>query len=177
MDVDPADSGVVNPAKNEELVSRARAVGVAYEFAKPGKVESADECEKRRCRNQRKISKEERRLREAFGDLPPPPPPGSSHQEDEAYIAICAFEVEQMTHDFSCCEICKEWHLQCKTASRGNCCSRCKRDKHEPKIWSDDNNMDPGLVPEELLGLTDVEQILIARIAPAVHAEAWWHCD
>ena len=37
---------------------------------------------------------------EVVGDLPPPPPAGSSQQEDTAYIAIRAFEVEQITYAF-----------------------------------------------------------------------------
>ena len=71
-----------------------------YEFAKPGEVETEDDRRKRQRRNQRRISEQEKRLREAVGDLPPPPPAGSSQQEDNAYSAIRAFEVEQMTYAF-----------------------------------------------------------------------------
>ena len=163
-----------NENENIELVARARAVGVAYEYAKPNAAESNDERQKRRRRNQRKILKEERRLAAVIGDLPPPPPPGSSQQEDEAYIAIRAFEVEQLTYDFTCCNICKERRLQTKT-SQSNCCSRCKKDKQDPKLWSQENNMDPGVVTQELSGLTDAEQMLIARLAPAIHVRMLKH--
>ena len=44
-------------------------------------------------------------------------------------------------------------------------CTRCKRDKNEPKLWSDENNMDRGHVPEELSGMTDAEQMLISKLA------------
>lgn len=69
--------------EDEQLISRARAVGLNYEFAKPGVTETPDEHRNRRRRNQRRISKEERRLLDVIGDLPPPPPPGSSQHEDD----------------------------------------------------------------------------------------------
>ena len=42
------------------------------------------------------------------------------------------------------------------------CCQRCRKDKQSPKLFSD-NNMDPGSVPPLLQGLTQTEEILIAR--------------
>ena len=83
--------------EDDRLIARARAVGVDYEFAKHGEVETEDDRRKRRRRNQRRISEQEKRLREVVGDLPPPPPAGSSQQEDNAYSAIRSFEVEQVT--------------------------------------------------------------------------------
>ena len=77
--------------EDDRLIARARAVGVDYEFAKPGEVETEDDRRKRQRRNQRRISEQEKRLREVVGDLPPPPPAGSSQQEDNAYRAIRAF--------------------------------------------------------------------------------------
>ena len=100
--------------EDDRLIARARAVGVDYEFAKPGVVETEDDRRKRKRRNQRRTSQQEKRLREVVGDLPPPPPAGSSQQEDKAYSAIRAFEVEQMTYAFSFCEVCKERRLECK---------------------------------------------------------------
>ena len=82
---------------------------------------------------------------------------------DKAYRVIRAFEVEQLTYSFSRCDICKERSLECKGS--GNMCTRCKRDKNEPKLWSDENNMDRGHVPEELSGMTDAEQMLISKLA------------
>ena len=158
---------------DSRLIARARAVGVVYEFAQPGVVETEDDRRKRQRRNQRRVTDEERRLREVVGDLPPPPPAGSSQLEDNAYCAIRAFEVEQMTYKFSCCEVCKERRLECKGTR--NICSRCRRDKKVPKVWSDENNMDPMCVPEELSGMSDAEQMLIARLAPTVHVHMLKH--
>ena len=103
-----------NHLEDDRLIARARAVGVDYEFTKPGVVETEDYRRKRKRRDQRRISEQEKRLQEVVGDLPPPPPAGSSQQEDKAYSAIRAFEVEQMTYAFSFCEVCKERQLECK---------------------------------------------------------------
>ena len=105
-----------NDSEDPHLIERARTVGVQYEFAQDGVVETEPDRVKRRHRNQRKIAGEERRLRETIGDLPPPPTPppmGSSEVEDKAYPAICEFEVDQLTCSFSCCDICQERHLEC----------------------------------------------------------------
>ena len=159
--------------EDSQLIARARAVFVIYEFAEPGLVKTEDDRRKRHRRNQRRITNEEKRLREVVGDLPPPPPAGSSDLEDNAYCAIRAFEVEQMTYKFSCCEVCKERRLECQGS--GNMCSRCRRDKKVPKVWSYENNMDPMCVPEELSGMSDAEQMLIARLAPTVHVHMLKH--
>ena len=37
-------------------------------------------------------------------------------------------------------------------------CQRCKKDNQCPKLFSSDNNMDPGSVPAELLGLSQTEK-------------------
>ena len=160
-----------------QLVARARAVGVQYEFAQPVAMETEDDRRKRKRRNQRRVSDEEKRLREVVGDLPPPPPAGSSQIEDNAYCAIRSFEVQQMTYKFGCCEVCKERPLECKAT--GNTCTRCRRDKKVPKVWSDENNMDPSSVPDELSGMSDAEQMLISKTSThcsCTHVEAWGYC-
>ena len=159
--------------EDDHLIARARVVGVDYEFAKPGEVETEDDRRKRQRRNQRRISEQEKRLREVVGDLPPPPPAGSSQQEDNAYRAIRAFEVEQMTYAFFFCEVCKERRLECKGTR--DMCTRCRRDKKVPKVWSGENNMDPMAVPEILCNMSDAEQMLIARLAPTVHVHLLKH--
>ena len=42
-------------------------------------------------------------------------------------------------------------------------CLRCKRHEGNPKLYSQENDMDPGALPLELQGLTDIEEMLIAR--------------
>ena len=43
---------------------------------------------------------------------------------------------------------------------------RCNGDKKNPKAFSADNDMDPGDVPPQLEGMTQVGQMLIAKVAP-----------
>ena len=45
-------------------------------------------------------------------------------------------------------------------------CQRCKKDNQCPKLFSSDNNMYPGSVPAELQGLSQTEEMLIARSCP-----------
>ena len=158
--------------EDDRLIARARAVGVDYEFGKPGEVETEDDRRKRQRRNQRRISEQEKRLRQVVEDLPPPPVE-SSQQEDNAYSAIRTFEVEQMTYASSFCEACKERRLECKGTR--NMCTRCRRDKKVPKVWSGENNMDPMAVPEILSNMSDAEQMLIARLASTVHVHLLKH--
>lgn len=45
-------------------------------------------------------------------------------------------------------------------------CLRRKRDKGNPKLFSQENDMDPGTLPLQLQGLTDIGEMLIARACP-----------
>ena len=65
------------------------------------------------------------------------------------------------------CVTCKEaWPTkQGLTLARLECL-RCKRVKGNPKLYSQENDMDPGALPLELQGLTDIEEMLIARACP-----------
>ena len=47
-------------------------------------------------------------------------------------------------------------------------CLRCKRDKGNPKLLSQESDMDPGSLPTALQGLTDIEEMLIARACPII---------
>ena len=79
------DDIVRNDEEDLQLLVRARAVGVQYEFAQHGAPETEEDRRRRRLRNQRRVSHWEGRLREVVGDLPPPPLAGSSQVEDNAY--------------------------------------------------------------------------------------------
>ena len=67
---------------------------------------------------------------------------------------------------FSHCSCCNESFPSIKLTSSGSVCSRCSRDKQEPKLYSAANNMDPGSVPPALQGLTQVEEMLISPVMP-----------
>ncbi|CAG8835909.1 6852_t:CDS:1, partial [Gigaspora margarita] len=47
-------------------------------------------------------------------------------------------------------------------------CHRCYTKKTLPKKFSFGNNMDPEEVPEELQGLTEIEEMLIAQVFPVI---------
>lgn len=61
-----------------------------------------------------------------------------------------------------------------KMATSENC-ERCYRDKQGIKMYSKENNMDPGKVPEELKDLTIIEQQLISRISPCINVHMLNH--
>ncbi|CAG8483324.1 16666_t:CDS:2 [Rhizophagus irregularis] len=66
----------------------------------------------------------------------------------------------------NCCPVCNERFPSIEIISGQ--CRRCYYDKNTVKKFSADNNMDPGDVPEELRDLTEIEEMLIARIFPIV---------
>lgn len=143
-------------------IDRAREVGVVYEFAHPVVDETDDDRRKRQRQNQRRVTDEEKRLRDVVADLPPPPPAGPSQLEDSAYFAIWNFEDK--------CSIILKFATSGNEAKGSrNMCTCCRKGKKVPKVWSDENNMDPMSVPQELSGMSDAEQMLIARLAPTVH--------
>ena len=67
------------------------------------------------------------------------------------------------------CKVCKEtWPTRSCLNSDSYTCYQCKRDKGSPKLLSAENDMDPGPVLLCLEGLTQVEQMLIARGCPVM---------
>lgn len=69
------------------------------------------------------------------------------------------------------CNVCSEaWPLKAKPKNYPDyTCSRCSRDKCVPKKFSSANSMIPSPVPKELQGLTQFEEMLIARVFPVMH--------
>ena len=69
------------------------------------------------------------------------------------------------------CNVCKEiWPTRSCLNSDSYTCYLCKRDKRSPKLFSTENDMNPGPVPlcTCLEGLTRVEQMLITRGCPVM---------
>ena len=56
-----------------------------------------------------------------------------------------------------------------------NICVRCNKDKSAIKMFSFENNMDPGDVPGELNNLSVVEQQLVSRLSPAIQVHMLKH--
>ena len=86
----------------------------------------------------------------------------------DAMEAIQTFENEQMSYSFNTCPVCNECRLEMKMSRDKSMCHRCQQDKNHVKMFSKENLMDPGYMPEELKDLTLVEQQLICRLAPAI---------
>jgi len=76
------------------------------------------------------------------------------------------FHAKMSSLSFSHCSCCNELIPSIKLTSSGSVCSRCSRDKQEPKLYSAANNMDPGSVPPALQDLTQVEEMLISPVMP-----------
>ncbi len=65
------------------------------------------------------------------------------------------------------CKVCFEtWPMKSVSQSEHFICVRCSRDKKLPKRFSKENGMIPSIVPRELQGLTQTEEMLIARALP-----------
>ena len=76
-----------------------------------------------------------------------------------------SFHLDQEHLEHRQCTICKEaWPTRQNLPAETYICYRCKRDKKLPKNFSAGNEMDPGIVPEQFRGLTQVEEMLISRI-------------
>ncbi|KAJ7921768.1 hypothetical protein B0H13DRAFT_1604262, partial [Mycena leptocephala] len=68
------------------------------------------------------------------------------------------------------CGCCREEGFNIQLKASGFC-ARCHSDKGEVKTWSDENNVNPMaeiLRPECLKNLTDMEEMLIARVKPVM---------
>ena len=76
---------------------------------------------------------------------------------------------ESMKYQIVQCNICFEaWPVNSKLELTEYACKRCKRDKGVPKKFSIENDMKPSPVPPALQGLTQIEEMLIARIFPVM---------
>jgi len=72
-----------------------------------------------------------------------------------------------MNYNIYSCSICNETRIDMNI--KNNICDRCTKDKLSIKMFSKENNMDPGIVPPELKDLTIVEQQLISTISPCIN--------
>ena len=88
------------------------------------------------------------------------------HHEEWAQEDMAAFHrfEENLRHYH--CVICKETWPPSASRQQIFSCSRCKRDRKPCRLYSAENDMDPGSVPAELQGLSEVEELLIARAFP-----------
>ena len=89
------------------------------------------------------------------------------HEQEFVQNEMHSFHLDQERLEHRQCTTCKEaWPTRQNLTSETYTCYRCKRDKKSPKKFSAENDMDPGIVPEQLRGLTQVEEMLISRVCP-----------
>ena len=140
----------------------------------PEENESYQRQRSRRTKLNRQIKNTIEKYKLNESDIAPPPPSIDNSKYDNAMDSIRAFEIEQMSYSFKFCKICKERRLEMKM-SHTDICTRCHKDKHNVKMFSSSNNMDPGKLPMELQDLTIIEQQLISRLSPCINVHMLSH--
>ena len=91
------------------------------------------------------------------------------HMQPWVQHEMTSFHAMQQKWKNRSCNIC---HERCQTRQKltvpDYVCVRCTRDKHTPKLYSAENDMLPGARPLCLEGLSQVEEMLIARACPVM---------
>ena len=91
------------------------------------------------------------------------------HERPWVEKTMSNFHINQTKWDHRLCTVCHElWPTRTNLKEDADqfICTRCKRDKSNPKRYSKENDMDPGKVPACLQKLTQIEEMLIARACP-----------
>ena len=98
--------------------------------------------------------------------------PAFTLNEKSAIKNMNSFRKSLRYQILKCSVCCEAWPIKFNDKAPDNAfnqdyeCSRCKVDKKNPKMFSKENFMVPSTVPEELQGLTQCEEMLIARAFP-----------
>lgn len=96
---------------------------------------------------------------------------GHIHEQKWARTNMEKFHKSMKLKITLCVVCCEAWPLPLnsrKQKLKTFICSRCTRDKGNVKKFSVQNNMIPSPVPKELYGLTQIEEMLIARVFPVI---------
>ena len=92
------------------------------------------------------------------------------HQQKTSQKNMKKFHKALKFQIYKCCVCHEAWPLKTKPKNSTNyICSRCAHDKSVPKKFSAENSMIPFPVPKQLQGLTQFEEMLIARAFPVVY--------
>jgi hypothetical protein len=81
-------------------------------------------------------------------NIPEAPELTNDKHVDHAYDCIRSFELQEMSYSVKCCSICNECDINMKL--KNGVCEKCIRDKNPIKMFSSENNMDPGKMTNEL---------------------------
>ena len=91
---------------------------------------------------------------------------GSIYEQTWAKINMNRFH-ESARFAMKQCKVCLEtWPMRSSSVPENFSCARCSRDKKFPKRFSKENGMIPSIIPRELQGLSQTEEMLIARALP-----------
>ena len=155
---------------NDPLFQKCRQLGITDNYEYPKVEEDGYNRILRERRIKSKINKRSKLLSQCHLNVPQPVPWTDNDHFNKAMDKIRSFEIQQMCYNFFTCTICLETRLNnCMSSYSEGICKRCKSDKNPVKMFSSENNMDPGILPTALLDLTLIEQQLIARISPCMH--------
>jgi signal recognition particle subunit SEC65 len=168
------DEDVCTTDKAKHLEAQCRKLGLHYE--QPPENEAPEQAQNRKRRIKNKIKVQKSKLQIDEKDIPEAPPllPDDA-AFNRAMDSIRAFELKQMSYDIKHCIVCHERRLDMSMSSTNDVCKRCFRDREPIKMFSSENNMDPGNTPQELMDLTMVEQQLISKISPCINVHMLKH--
>ncbi len=88
---------------------------------------------------------------------------------------IRAFELKEMAYTLNNCTVCHERRLEMPMFQKTGVCRRCHFDKSNIKMFSNENNMNPGQVLVQLQNLSVVEQQLMCRLSPCINVHMLSH--
>ncbi|KAK3093512.1 hypothetical protein FSP39_016633 [Pinctada imbricata] len=162
----------VDKQPSDPIFLNCRKLGVQYE--KGNENETKSEKNKRNRRNSYKIKKQLQNVGLSLDEIPEPPPLHNDEQFNKAMDCIRSFELKQMSYNWNTCSVCHEMRIDMKLIHDGMCL-RCAKDKSEIKMFSTENNMDPGKMPQQLENLTVIEQQMICRISPCINVHMLKH--
>jgi hypothetical protein len=77
-------------------------------------------------------------------NIPDAPPLFDNNYYNNALDCIRSFELEQMNYSINTCDICHETRIKMTMSKLKNVCQRCFKEKSDVKMFSVENNMDPG---------------------------------
>ena len=106
-------------------------------------------------------------------NIPEAPELTNDKHLDHAFDCICSFELQEMSYSVKCCSICNECKINMKL--KNGVYEKWIRDKNPIQMFSSENNMDPGKMPNELKNLSIVEHQLIARISSCINVHMLKH--
>ena len=158
--------------EEEDTFLKCRKLGIDFESSKENETKKEEKL--RKNRNYKRIKAGEKKYKVTVDSLPNPPPLSQDKHFNKAMDSIRSFELSQMCLVFNFCSVCKERRLNMNMANE-KVCKRCYSDKNTVKMFSFENNMDPGPIPDQLKDLSLTEQQLISRIAPAIHVHMLKH--